>query len=226
MIVDHAGVVFFPKYREMRVIGRIAFPLFCWCAVVGCCYTRNIFRYALRLLLVGVLSQPCYMYGLNHRWNELNVFFTLLLGVLAVAGIRKNRKGSRIWGPVLAFLIALAVEMDYGWKGVLCILLLYACRKSKGALAAGLAALCLYWGVGTFTLNSFLGVPAVRHIPLLPQANTLLTSMSQVQFWGILALPLILMPTGKRLVLPKPLSYAVYPVHLAAIAVLRRLMGV
>ena len=41
MIVDHVGAVFFPGAMEWRVLGRTAFPLYIWCAVVGCCYTRN-----------------------------------------------------------------------------------------------------------------------------------------------------------------------------------------
>ena len=74
MIVDHTAVVFFPGELWMRVVGRLAFPLFAWSIAVGAQKTRNISKYALRLLLVGVISQPFYMIGLHHELTKLNVF--------------------------------------------------------------------------------------------------------------------------------------------------------
>ena len=31
MFIDHAGKMLFPQIAEMRMLGRIAFPLYCWC---------------------------------------------------------------------------------------------------------------------------------------------------------------------------------------------------
>ena len=42
MLIDHLGAVVFPSLREMRILGRIAFPIYCWCLVVGFHYTRSI----------------------------------------------------------------------------------------------------------------------------------------------------------------------------------------
>lgn len=134
MIIDHAGVRLLGNATEWRLIGRIAFPLYLWCMVVGACYTHSPARYALRLLAVGLISQPCFMLGLNHGWNQLNVFFTLLLGYLGIWGIRENRYGSRIWAPLLALAVPCFVSMDYGWRGVLLAMLLYAARKIAARL--------------------------------------------------------------------------------------------
>ena len=224
MIIDHVGAVFFPRHPEMRLIGRIAFPLFCWCIVVGVEYTRNIWMYALRLLLVGALAQPCFMLGLRHEWYQLNVFATLLVGVLALAGIRKKWHASQYWAPVLALLCSMAVSMDYGWRGVALILMLYACRKSRPALAALMTGFCLYWGFGTIKLSRVFGIPAVLKISWLPYASSLLSAIVQVQFWAILALPLMLIPMKGRLKLPKWVAYAAYPVHLLIIGLIRSYM--
>ena len=226
MIADHLGASFFPQYRELRVIGRIAFPLFAWCAVVGCCYTRNIWRYALRLLLVGSIAQPCYMLGLVHTWKQLNVFATLLCGVLAIAGIRERRLYSHIWAPVLAILLSCVLEMDYGWKGVALLLILYGCRERKAAIAAGMTAFCLFWAGNTFRVTSFLGVPLPQSLSFLPRGGQLLSTMTQVQFFAIFALPLILIPMRKRWTLPKWFFYAAYPVHLLVIALFRYGAGI
>lgn len=157
MIIDHAGVRLLGNATEWRLIGRIAFPLYLWCMVVGACYTHSPAHYALRLLAVGLISQPCFMLGLNHGWNQLNVFFTLLLGYLGIWGIRENRYGSPIWAPLLALAVPCFVSMDYGWRGVLLAMLLYAARKNRGAVAAVMVAFCLFWGKARARCRMYLG---------------------------------------------------------------------
>lgn len=81
MFCDHAGKMCFPAVSELRLIGRLAFPLYCWCMVVGASRTRSMPKYMLRLALVGLVSQPVYMVALNHAWDVPNIFLTLLLGL-------------------------------------------------------------------------------------------------------------------------------------------------
>ena len=217
MIVDHVGAVFFPQCRELRLIGRLSFPLFAWCLVVGCCFTRNIWRYALRIALLALVSQP--FYGLI--WPRWNTCCTLTLGVLAIAGIQKKWRGSQWWAPLLALAAACAVPMDYNWRGIAFILLLYACRKDRRGLAAAMIAFCLYWSQDSQTLLSFLGVPTVLALPFLPQADSVFAVITRVQFYAVLALPLILMPTPRvGIGMPKGFAYAVYPLHLLLIGLI------
>ena len=49
MLADHIGSAFFPAVPVFRWIGRLAFPLFCYCMTVGPVYTHNIRRYLGRL---------------------------------------------------------------------------------------------------------------------------------------------------------------------------------
>ncbi len=219
MIVDHVGVVLYPRMMELRLIGRIAFPLFAWCLCVGAEYTRSIWKYALRLLIAGILSQPFYVWAMNHTWTDLNIFFELLIALLAIAAIRENRMGSRYWGPVLAFAAVCRLELDhsYGWQGIAFILLLYACRERRTAIAALMIAFCLYWGQGTVRLTQIFGVTVPQKISFLPGASRLLADVFRIQFWAILALPLMVIPMKKRLRVPKWIPYAAYPVHLLVI---------
>lgn len=223
MIVDHVGVAFYPRVYELRLIGRIAFPLFAWCLCVGAVYTRNIWKYALRLLIVGTLAQPIYFWAMNHQWSDLNIFFELMIGLLAIAGIRENWNGSRYWGPALALMASLVLPLknSYGWQGILFILLLYACRHRRSAIAALMTAFCLYWGQGTIKLTTLFGWTLPNEISFLPNASGLLNDLSRVQFGALLALPLMLIPTGRRLRLPKWIPYAAYPLHLLVIGVVR-----
>lgn len=226
MLIDHLGAAFFPQVRVMRVLGRIAFPLFAWGLCTGAEYTRNIWKYCLRLLIVGLISQPFYVYGMNHAWTDLNVFATLLLGLLGIALIRENRFGSRVWGPVLVVLAACAAntETNYGFRGVMLILFLYGARKTRSGLVSMMLAFCLYWGYGHYSLKDVLGIPLPDHISFLPYADRLLADISRIQFWAVLSLPLIAWPMrtgGNGLRLPNWLGYAVYPVHLGIFALIR-----
>ena len=226
MTVDHAGMIFFPMIRELRFFGRLAFPLFAWCLVIGSLYTRCRWKYALRLLAAGVVSQLPWMWLMNTPWNDLNIFFTLLLGLLALWGIEEKRAGSHIWAPVGALVTACLIQVDYGWQGIAFILILYACRGSRPAIAAGMAAFCLYWASGTIRLTSFFGIPVPLVWPALPNAGTLPITVIQVQFWAILALPLLLIPMKKRLALPQWVGYVFYPAHLLILGILYRGMGI
>lgn len=99
MFIDHAGKMLFPQIAEMRMLGRIAFPLYCWCMVVGISYTRSVPKYLGRLMLIGLVSQPIYMVALNHSWNQPNIFLTLLVAlcgvmlVMLLYGVRGSRAG-------------------------------------------------------------------------------------------------------------------------------------
>lgn len=221
MLVDHTAVVFFNGAAEMRLIGRIAFPLFAWCLVVGAEYTRSKRRYALWLLIVGIISQPCYMLGLNHKWHELNIFATLLLGLLAISGIRERKYYSHIWVPVICLLLPCMIKMDYGWEGVLLILCLHAARKQKGALAAVMICFCLYWGQGTYTVFRLFGMKIPTYSSFLPHASKLISSITRIQFGAILSLPLMLIPMRYSFRLPKWLSYCIYPAHLLILGIIR-----
>ena len=44
MVIDHVGAIFFPGLMFLRVIGRIAFPLFCWGIAVVAARKKNYTR--------------------------------------------------------------------------------------------------------------------------------------------------------------------------------------
>ena len=226
MLIDHAAILFFKNasfYMELRLLGRISMPLFAWGCVLGCEYTRNIWIYAARVLAAGFLIQWPYMPVMNHDWTYLNVFFTLSIGIFAVALLRELPPWAGI--PLSAAAVALPcivqlltrASMDYSWKGVLLILVLYLCRKDAGALAAAFFAFCLFWGGGSSAVRSFFGVPLTWPAALSP----LLEPMTRLQFFGILALPVILVRPRSRFRVPVWVSYLIYPAHLLLLAVIR-----
>ena len=85
MFIDHLGAVIFPEYIELRIIGRIAFPIFAYTLVEGFVYTHDVFKYMKRLGVLALLSEIPFdlaFFGTPLEFGHQNVFFTLFLGIL------------------------------------------------------------------------------------------------------------------------------------------------
>lgn len=142
MFIDHLGATCFPENMALRVIGRMAFPIFCFLMAEGAHYTSDIRKYEFRLLLFALISEIPFDYaffGELFYWGHQNVFFTLLAGLLCIDVFQHK---STSWG-VGAFLVVAALAQllctDYGAAGVLFIVLFYRFREQriKGQLFFG-----------------------------------------------------------------------------------------
>lgn len=121
MLIDHIGAIFFPTVLTFRILGRFSFPLFILLLVDGEHHTRNIQRYGLRLLLLGLVSQP--IFHLLFPTSGWNILFTLLLGLV---GLRCARLFPRLqwlfW--LIGAAIAELLSLEYGAYGIGAIALL------------------------------------------------------------------------------------------------------
>lgn len=224
MFIDHAGKMCFPDVPEMRILGRIAFPLYCWCLVVGACHTHSFPKYLGRIALIGLLSQPLYMVALDHPVEKFNIFLTLFVALLGLWGLQERKLLSHLWTPVLALVLAQLLSVDYGWKGVLLVFLLYAVRTSRPGIAAVMIAFCLFWGASSSAVMSFF---SLQFIDLLRSSlGTLVSPFLRLQGLAILALPLMLCPLPGSFRRPKWAGYALYPAHLVVLILLEYAMGV
>jgi hypothetical protein len=149
MVVDHVGSVFFRRVRLLRVIGRIAFPIYAFLLVEGFCHTGNRKKYLGRMALFSVLSEVPFDLALFHRFwypKHQNVFFELLVGRLVLEGLQwaeRLRPGKRelfLAGTVTAgCLFAELLKADYGAMGILLIGACYLLRNfpREKLIAAG-----------------------------------------------------------------------------------------
>ena len=224
MVVDHVSIAFPPQIRELRMLGRIAMPLYVWCLVVGSEYTHDALKYALRLFILGAISQPLYIMALGATWTKLNILFLLCLGVLAIAGIQKRWYYSQFWAPALGLLLTLLVNVDYGWKGFVFILFLYASRKSKGSLAVAFLVSAVIWGYASYPVTSFFGIKFAFLTGNI--LSPILQLFFQMQSLMWMALPLILIQTHSNIRIPKWLGYGLYPLHLLALVLIGLLSGI
>ena len=95
MLMDHLWATLLPAQDWLTCAGRLAFPIFAFMTVEGYFHTRNLKRYALRLLLFALLSEVPFdlMYGGTWFYPvHQNVIWTLLLGLLGVHLMETMRK--------------------------------------------------------------------------------------------------------------------------------------
>lgn len=203
MTIDHIGGAFFPQYPAFRWIGRIAFPLFCYCLTVGMMYTGDIKKYLLRLGAFAVISQPFWILAFNSddiigNIFNLNIFFTLIVSLLGACGF-KERKW---WLFILALILLNVINFDYAMTGLILILIFYLCRNKP------------WLGAVVYTLTY---LPALNGNMADPLALKIGGHAIGFEIFALLALPFIYIQTNSGLKIPKWFFYIYYPVHLFAI---------
>jgi len=184
MLVDHVGAIFFPTVGIFRVIGRFSFPLFIVLLVDGEQYTHNFRQYCLRLLVLGIASQP--IFGLLFPLSGWNILFTLLLGLFCLRLVRLfPRWQLLIW--VLGSILAQVLSLEYGAYGLVAIALIHSLRTS------------IIWLAGWIAL----------HLGLL----IFIPNFSNLQFLTVLA-PLLLRFANHQPGKKARWFYLFYPLHL------------
>ena len=150
MLIDHIGS-FKPLvgWEYLRMIGRVSFPLYAFMLAQGFVHTRSKWKYLTRMLALACLTQPIYTYCFYAdawKWDSLNILFTLSAGLccmwLLQLGKDVAKKRKRAWWLFCLALCACAcllmwvadlAGMDYGWPGVLLIVLFYLTKDIKWA---------------------------------------------------------------------------------------------
>lgn len=120
MVVDHIGAVLFPGNDLFRIVGRIAFPLYCFLLVEGAHYTRNSGKYAVRLLIGAVISEIPFDLAI-FGWlnpNRCSAMMTLLLGYGMIVAM--NRVPGYWKGLVFLsfYFLAELLHADYAGNGI------------------------------------------------------------------------------------------------------------
>lgn len=199
MVIDHVGAILFPDQIWMRVIGRVAFPVYAYCLAEGFRYTSDYRRYLGRLALFAILSEIPFdlaFYGVPFSFAHQNVFFTLTLGLILLWVLERCREQLLLCAGafvVLCFL-AQALHMDYGAGGLLMVFAFYLARQGTSPWIG--------WGIFVF-------------INLFGYAGG-------VQWAAIIALLPIGLYSGKAGKKKQRFFYWIYPLHLLLLWVIEK----
>jgi len=192
MTCDHVGLQLLSGWPFLRILGRLALPIYAFMIAEGCRHTSSRKKYLLRLASLAALCQVVYFFAMGSLYMCILVTFSL-----SVCMIWAWEQKGRPWlGPAVTaavfFLCVVLPELlpgffiDYGLTGVLLPVILYFGTHKILALTLGLALLGLAWGGN--------------------------------QWWAFAAVPLLMLYNGQR---GKhnmgKLFYWYYPAHLVVI---------
>ena len=121
MCVDHIGVALLPGVWWLRLVGRLAFPLFALCVSAGLCYTRDKRKYALRMLLLAIITVPCGLLMRGDFKPSVNCVFGFALAAGFVWAWENNKP---LWLLICSAGILL-IPIDYSLFSSLYVVLNY-----------------------------------------------------------------------------------------------------
>lgn len=205
-ISAHAPLYY--SYTATRLIGRIAFPIFCFLLVEGFQKTHDVKKYAFRLALFALISEIPFDLAFQNEVLEFtyqNVYFTLFFGLLCMIVLHTIQEKITMSSTIATLLLHIVLgaldilafcylaeaifHTDYGWRGIACIMILYLFRNKKPCMiVAGCISFC--W-------------ESTAPLAFIP-----------IGFYN-----------GKRGLKLKYVFYAFYPVHLFLLYLLAQLMG-
>ena len=219
MLLDHIGVILYPRVHEFRYLGRIAFPIFAFLIAEGCRYTKNRAKYFCLLAGLAIVCQVvceiatpdldlmsvlmtfsfsvllifALQFFKSCLFNKAKILKTVLAGVLFVGGVTAT------------YFIMQNTEFDYGFWG--CMFPVFA---------------------SVFDVRRVPAPSILQKLDCLP-LRILCTAIPlffiyraspfpTIQLWSFCALPLLLLYGGKRGKWKmKYFFYIFYPLHLAAL---------
>jgi hypothetical protein len=266
MTIDHIGKIlgqpfllrFFPGalaptywvVQAFEWIGRLAFPLFAFMIAEGCAKTRSMPKYAGRLALFAILSQPFYHLAFMFRMDIQrfgtaqqvmlaavkstlqpdNIFVVLALGALAVWAYRKLRASNNkraVWltAPLLAAAAFAAsfLRTGYGAFGVVLIFALYILPDARWK-----ALTLVIWAIIMYALYASWNGVMLQWLPrhsdtVWGQAGEIITGLMPCIAAACAALP-VLAYNCQRGKAAKWIFYVYYPAHLLCLFVMAALV--
>ena len=203
MTIDHIGYYLIPDFWPLRVVGRLAFPIFAFMLVEGFKHTHSRSKYFARLLATALAAQVLFYISaqcFGARYYH-NVVFTLAFAFVSL--ICAEQGGFFLVGIPLLVLAAGAFDCEYGAYGVLMIVLFYYSDK-------------------LFKNNRFLCVMAQSISLVAMMSSVVLESGWLVQVYSIFAIIPIALYSGKKgRRLPRLFGYVYYPAHIAVFLLIK-----
>lgn len=198
MIIDHYGAIFQSNLMIFRIIGRLAFPIYCFLLVEGYFHTSDVKKYGKRLIIFALISEIPFDLAFYNKigFVHQNIFFTLFIGLVAIH-LLENKEFNKSIIIISACILAIILSVDYNAMGIIYILAFYYSRNYDR-------------------------LKKLKNVGVVMLVVNFISSI--VQQFSLLALPIIYSYNGQLGPKNKILQicfYAAYPLHLLIFSILK-----
>jgi len=189
MLLDHIGYYLYPDLYILRLLGRLAFPLFAYQVSLSITYTHDLKNYISKLYLFAVISfiPYCLFYG-HFQFNILFTFFFSSLIIYYYSSSKWHDKYKLLL--LYLFIICIHEYLDYSFAGIVLVLLFYYLHDQS--IYSVIFCLIVFYIIYSLSLSSFIN----------PEIFSLLSCFYICNYFRI------------NFKIPKLSFYYIYPVHL------------
>ena len=223
MFFDHLWGTIVPGNDWLTCIGRISFPIFAFMIVEGYFHTKNLKKYATRILVFAIISEIPFNLAMGSRVFypvHQNVLWSFLISLGLIVWNEKAKATQKILVQImvgcvtvlLGYLLGILTMVDFYHAGILTVLVFYFFRQKKWWSYLG-QFLCL-WYINTEILGGF-----GYEINLFDEVY-----FFHRQAFAMLALLPIWLYRGRQGYHSKTLQYvyyAFYPLHLLVLGLIK-----
>ena len=165
MTIDHIGHFLMPQVFWLRMIGRLAMPIYAYFIAEGCRYTRSMPKYLATIAVTAVVCQIVTLLT-GSLYQCILVTYSMSVGLIAL--IKQAKKSHRIlWWLLLAVAVGAVwfvteslpgllpgtdFDVDYGFLGVLLPVILWLIPTKPLKLLAAAGVLFLIYDAGVLFL--------------------------------------------------------------------------
>lgn len=117
MFIDHLGLFFYPNNEVLRIIGRLAMPIFAFFIAEGAYYTKNKIAYLANILILGLIISAV-THFVTHIINiDILVTFGLSLILIFIFDLikdsiyLKNKKKIIIYSSIFILFFSLILVL-------------------------------------------------------------------------------------------------------------------
>lgn len=219
MLIDHMGAILFPGINILRIIGRIAFPIFAFLLAEGCYYTKNKLRHLLVISGFAIVMQTVLFIATKMTDFSIFMHFSIAVGIcLLIDLVEKFIKDKKILFSILMIFAIILITiliflfdkytpylyMNYGIYAIFTPVILYIIRKYIKYLRTLFAILII---CASMVLMHFF-------------------TLYMFQLYGMIACIFIILYNGKKGKFNlKYLFYIFYPIHMVILYGISMLLG-
>lgn len=217
MLIDHAGIILYPDCFVLRVLGRLAMPLYAYCIARGYYYSSQkgtLRKYFMNVGSLFLISQYPYFLMEGSNWEKgLNTCGTWLMAIMLLYLLEHIEPLQSIVKAAIVIVVIICIQRstylytDYRLYGVMTpIIFYYTFFKEK---------------IKIYQLPIWMVM--VNGFYVFVEAD----NRSLMQMLSLMALPLIMLLHKRDLPLriPKKIYYIFYPLHIVALLVIKNFIS-